>query len=447
MSLKLRLCLMITLLLFGVMLTGMTMMVENARKDVHAEVESAAMLANRMLDVQVLYLSAMSTLVWDTSPFHLRRLSNLRHLRIEFFDAQGNLVDSNQLDDGHPAESRVPAWFARLLTRGEWAGNAARRPIIFHGRLIGELAITPDVSYEITEVWEDTAGLMILMLGLFVVLNMMVYWAVWQALKPVQLIRQALSELEAGNLAARLPRFHLPELDGIAASFNEMASRLQLVQASNQRLTQQLINMQEQERKSLARNLHDELSQSLTTIQVEASAILGARRLQDARAGAEAILQQTRGMREMVRGILRNLRPGVLAEFGLRAALLELIAQWGEHHPRIAVEASIPQTLPELPEVVAVSAYRVVQECLTNVARHAGAEHVRVAMAIDAQRLALVIEDDGSGFEASVNAAGFGLAGMRERVEGLGGRFGIEAVIGHGVKVTADIPLALEAAS
>lgn len=440
MNLKLRLNLLITGLLLAVMLIGMMLMIGNARKDIRAEVDSTARLAQRMLDVQILYLSTYSTVVWEMSPFHLRELSNLRHLRIEFFDTAGRLVDSNISPSDTEAAELPPIWFARVLAVGDAHGAQIRRPIIFQGRPLGELVITPDTAYEIAEIWNDTAGLLGLTLGFFVVLNGMVYWAVWRALGPVEHIRQALAALEHGRMDARLPLFDLPELAGIAVQFNEMARKLQQGRADNHRLTQQLIDLQEQERKSLARNLHDELSQSLTTIQLEASAIQGARRLATIRESAGAILQVTRGVREMVRGMLRNLRPGVLDEFGLRAALLDLLENWGERNRGVAVAADIDIDLENVPEAMAISTYRIVQECLTNIARHAAARHVSLAVKMEENRLTMSIGDDGCGFDPAVRPAGFGLAGMRERVEGLGGVFDIASAPGRGVSVSVALP-------
>lgn len=440
MNLKVRLTLLITLLLAAVMLVGMVLMIGNAREDVRAEVESTAKLAKRMLDMQILYLSNYSTVVWEISPFHLQELSNLRHLRIEFFDTAGRLVDSNISRSGMAAAESPPSWFARVLAVGDAHGAQIRRQIIFHGRPLGELVITPDAAYEIAEIWNDTAGLLGLTLGFFVVLNGMVYWAVWRALGPVEHIRQALAALEHGRMDARLPHFDLPELAGIAIQFNEMARKLQQGRMDNHRLTQQLIDLQEQERKSLARNLHDELSQSLTTIQVEASAILGARRLATIRESACAILQVTRGIREMVRGMLRSLRPGVLDEFGLRAALLDLVENWHERNRGVAVAADIDADLGNVPEAMAISTYRIVQECLTNIARHAAAQHVSLMVKMEESRLMMSVGDDGCGFDPAMRTAGFGLAGMRERVEGLGGIFGIVSMPGQGVSVSVALP-------
>lgn len=440
MNLKVRLTLLITLLLAAVMLIGMVLMIGKAREDVRAEVESTARLAKRMLDVQTLYLALYSTVVWDTSPFRLQDLSNLRHLRVEFFDTAGRLVDSNIPRSGMVAAESPPAWFARVLAVGDTHDTQIRRPIVFHGHPLGELVITPDPAYEIAEIWNDTAGLLGLTLGFFVVLNGMVYWVAWRALKPVEHIRQALSELEQGRMDARLPHFNLPELASIAIQFNEMARKLQQSRMDNLRLTQQLIDLQEQERKSLARNLHDELGQSLTAIQVEASAILGARRLAHTQESANAILQITREVRELVRGMLRSLRPGVLDKFGLRIALLDLVETWNEHNRDVAVATDIDADLAEVPEAMAISAYRIVQECLTNITRHAAAQHVSLIVHKEGDRLMIEIKDDGHGFDPTVRTAGFGLAGMRERVEGLGGELSIVSAPGQGTTVTLVLP-------
>lgn len=441
MSLKFRLNLIITLLLVAVMAVGMMLMVRNAREDVRAEVDSTVRLAHRMLDAQVLHLSTYSMVVWDTSPFHLRDLSNLRHLRIEFRNNAGRIVDSNRPQQpANVAGDAVPQWFSGLLALGDVRAAETRRPIIFQGQQLGVLVVTPDASWEIAEVWNDTAGILGLILGFFIVINGMVYIVVSRALRPVERIRHALMCLGQGKMEERLPHFSQPEMSDIATHFNEMARHLQQGREDNRRLTHQLIELQERERKSMARNLHDELGQSLTTIQIETSAILGARRLTSVRNSAAVIQDMVRGIHAMVRGMLRDLRPGALDEFGLRAALLDLVETWRGRNPGVEVAMDIAEMPESVPEVVAVSAYRFMQECLTNIARHALATHVTLTVAVVRGRLRLHVEDNGRGFDPGARATGFGLTGMRERVAGLGGTLDLRSAPGQGTRISAVFP-------
>jgi two-component system sensor histidine kinase UhpB len=440
MNLKLRLNLIITLLSILATIIGGREIIANAREDIRAEVQSTARLAKRMLDTQILYLTSYGYYTsWDASPFRLFELSNLRHLHIEFFNTSGRLVDSNLVE--HPGKTATPPnWFSRMLGMGDSDNAQLRQTIIFNGKPVGELVITPDASYEIAEVWNDTAGLLLLAIVFFILINVMVYWAVNFALRPVDLVRKALSDLGAGKLDARLPSLGLPELQTVVTQFNDMAQNLQQSRTDNIKLTQQLINLQEKERKQIAQNLHDHLGQSLTIIQVMATTIDGAKKLAKAHEASKVILSEMQSVRSVLRSVLRSLRPGSLDELGLRHALMDLVGIWQDHNPNTEITLYLDRELGMMPETVSIAVYRLVQEALTNIARHAQAGHVSLHVRTHDGKLLIRIEDDGAGFDASSMMSGLGLLGMRERIEGLGGMFSIASTQGNGTLISAAVP-------
>jgi len=274
----------------------------------------------------------------------------------------------------------------------------------------------------------------------FVVVNAMIYWAVGRALRPVNRVLVALSELEQGNLDSRLPSFTLPELTGISSKFNAMAETLQNSIKSNHQLTQQMISLQEDERKSLARDLHDEVGQHLTAIHIDASTILHAKTIADARESAKAIDVVARQMMNIVHGMLQRLRPGSLDELGLKAALQDLIDTWLQRNSSVTADVSLLGDFVGVDETVAIAIYRIVQECLTNIARHSDANKVIVTLHRKSDDLILSVEDNGKGFDPRLVSSGFGVAGMRERVQGLGGHFELNSRVGFGVQIQASLP-------
>lgn len=449
MSLKLRLNLMITALLALVMLVGALLMIGNAREDVRAEVESSAGLALHLLDTEILHYT--SDYAWlngvdvkKASIFRLQSLGNIRHLRIEFYDFSGRKRDSNRPETGAREESGPPLWFVRAMGLASPSMHATRRQIFVSGRVIGELVVTPDPTYEIAEIWDDTKGLFVLVGIFFLVVNAMIYWAVGRALRPVDRVQEALSEIEQGKLEARLPQFELPELSGISRKFNAMAQTLQQSVESNHKLTQQIIRLQEDERKSLARDLHDEIGQCLTAINIDAMAIVNARKIADARESANAIAGVARQLMDMVHHMLQRLRPGVLDELGLAAALHDLVYSWRQRNRGVSSNVRIADDLGSMHETVAIAAYRIIQECMTNVSRHADARRLTLCVARDHDDLLLQVEDDGHGFDTAQSVDGYGLAGMRERVQGLGGSFDIESAPGAGTRLLIRIPCQME---
>lgn len=451
MNLKLRLNLIITLLLAVVMAIGAVFMVHNAREDVRAEVESTTVLALHLLDAEISQYSYdyqwlnggnqqwlnRGTQAPD-SVFRLKSLDNVRHLRVEFFDASGHLRESNHISQPQQ-EHQPPAWFLGIMNVVSSSMQPTHKPIVVNNRKLGELVITPDPSYEIAEIWNDILSLLLLVAVFFVVVNAMVYWAVGRALRPVDRILVALTQLEHGQWGARLPSFTLPELSSISIKFNAMANTLQTSVNNNHKLTQQLITLQEEERKTLARDLHDEIGQHLTAIHVDASAVLKAKSIDEARASAVAIGEVSRQMMDIVHDLLQRLRPVVLEELGLEAALRELADSWQQRNS-VKTSLSIQGHLHGLEDTLLITVYRMVQECLTNVTRHARASQVAITLDCQLHALLLSVVDDGQGFSPG-KSSGFGLAGMRERVEALGGKFELRAAPGRGVSVQVYLPV------
>jgi len=215
---------------------------------------------------------------------------------------------------------------------------------------------------------------------------------------------------------------------------DELAGQVALATAELRSLSRQLLTVQEEERRHLARELHDEIGQALTALQLQLAA---ARRTPAASlSDAEAIVHELTGR---VSELSMDLRPAALDTLGLVPALL-----W--HSQRYEARTGVHVDLRHhgldrrLPPKIEIAAYRVVQEALTNVARHAGIDVVSVQLLAD-DRLTIVIRDRGNGFDAAAISAAGGLGGMRERVELLGGSLGIEAADGAGVVITAEIPL------
>ena len=430
MSLQLKLNLMITCLLLVLLSVSAIFVVKNASEDVRAEVASTANLALHLLDAEILHYS--SDFGWINSDgydsiFKLKSLDNIRHLKIDFYDINGKLRETNRVKRQALDGNAPPQWFVNAMSLTGSELQKQTRNIILSGRYVGEMVVTPDPSYEIAEVWDDTIGLLVLAAVFFVLINVLVYLAVKYTFKPVDRILEALTQIEQGQFSSRLPDFKPVELHAIGQKFNAMADTLQSSTQNNHRLTQQIIRLQEDERKSLARDIHDEIGQYLTAIHVDASAILNGRKLSVAKESARAISSVTRQMMDMVHEILQRLRPRALDELGLSLALGELVHQWRQRCRNVNIIQNIASDIGPIDEAVSITAYRVVQECLTNIAKHANARRVTISVKQDKQFLYLHIEDDGVGFDPTVTAEGFGLAGMNERIQGLMGEMKIES--------------------
>lgn len=246
-----------------------------------------------------------------------------------------------------------------------------------------------------------------------------------------------------------------------------LAAQRELAEAltENRKLSQRYLQIQEDERRFLARELHDELGQSLNAIKIDAVNIRDAMHVRDtitARGAvnadvttsdltevsrsAQAIIDVSSKVYEVVRSLLRRLRPVALDELGLASAVQFSVEEWQRRHKGVDCVLSIDGEFEGLNEDVNITAYRFVQECLTNVARHAKAQRVEVSLRrhianSGPNRLELFVDDNGRGVDPAVPRSGLGLIGLRERVDALGGRFEITGTPGSGTRISASIPL------
>ena len=309
----------------------------------------------------------------------------------------------------------------------------------YPGFKVGEFVVTPNLDSEAWAVWRQIRTVLGMTVGILV-LNLLIYLPVRRALQPTDQILAVLERMEAGDLSVRMPRPRLIELRRIAAGFDHLAERLQKIMAEQRHLAQRLLAVREEERRCLARELHDEFGQCLTSIGAEAAFITGQARERQSGLlpAAQSIASVTAHMMESLQGILGQLRPMGLDEFGLRAGLEQLLGGWQRRLPGCAFELFINGEIDDLPGDLTVSLYRIVQESLTNAVRHGVPRTVTVRLDREADRCGLSVQDDGEKREPRTAGSGLGVLGMNERVAALGGRFAIKALSPQGMRVEAE---------
>ncbi|HNB78688.1 MAG TPA: sensor histidine kinase [Rhodocyclaceae bacterium] len=225
-----------------------------------------------------------------------------------------------------------------------------------------------------------------------------------------------------------------------------MLAEVKLVDSEEQyrRLSRRYLEAQESERRHLARELHDELGQYLNAIKVDAVALRDYTKSSggDARRSAATIVDLTDHVYGVVRTLMSQLRPVALDELGLIPALQHCIEGWRMRLPQLGFDLFANEgELGMLDEQVRLTAFRIVQESLTNAARHARATRVSVMLGREAGTIRAVVQDDGIGMDAKTRTNGLGLVGMRDRVEALGGTLSIRSSPQFGTRIEARIPL------
>lgn len=267
--------------------------------------------------------------------------------------------------------------------------------------------------------------------------------------RPIRNLVQATTEVGRGNLTVRAPHWADDEIGALADAFNQMvadldASRQAIAEkdAARTRLLEQLINAQEEERKRIARELHDSVGQALSSLMLGLKMLAPMDHPDAVKRQAEELHQQVVTILEQVRVLSRQLRPSVLDDLGLAAALERYVDEFARLYPHIAVDLHC-NLAERLPPTVETTLYRIVQEAMTNAARHGQPTLISVLLTRRDGYVQAIVEDNGCGFDVeAARRAGrsVGLHGMAERAELIGGRLDIESSA-NGTAVYVEVPV------
>ena len=256
-----------------------------------------------------------------------------------------------------------------------------------------------------------------------------------RAFAPLSRLTAGMASVDPLQPGVRLEEHDDPELGTLVTSFNAMADRLESERRSS---TARLLTAQEDERRRIAGELHDEVGQHLTALLLMLDRF--AVEAHDAiRGDAQAARELARGSLEQLRGLVRGLRPPGLDELGLTAALTALTRQVSEQ-TRLPVSRDLDRVPMDIDPAAALVIYRIAQECLTNVARHAPHAHVTLTLSATSDHLILRVSDDGPGIDTANPVDGTGIRFMRERALIVGASLQINSAPATGTEVTLTVP-------
>jgi signal transduction histidine kinase len=379
---------------------------------------------------------------------------------VQYVESNGSIARSSCIgfnrDIGTP-----PTWFAALCGWIPAPQTDVVRLISYRDKPYGSVVVTTERAAVLAAIWKEVSGMLgltALVIGAICILQ---YGAISRVLRPTKDILAGLDRLARGDLSSRLPRFQLIELQRISEAFNTLAANLERTTREKMELAAKLVDHQEQERLDLARDLHDELAQGLSAMSAVAASIKATAENECPALVPDArnLSQTSMAVMRALRTTLRALRPPEIDDFGLAASLAVL----ARDHERLAggrlkISLETNGDLRVLPPTAASHVYRIVQEGLTNINKHAHAAQARVDLGFrpeagapttsERRWLTLTIENDGCGAADSGIVAqgnGFGLIGMRERVMALGGQLDIIDLGDRGFKLHAMIPFEVSA--
>lgn len=343
-----------------------------------------------------------------------------------------------------PEPADWPAFFESCYRWLFDPGRRAVKPIELHGRTHGWLTVTPSAELEIADAWDKALSLTALSCATLLAVCTLVYLSIRRALNPARAIVRGVETLESGQLDFRLPAFGLKEWQRIGAAINRLASGQQQLLNERRKLAGKLITLQEAERRYLARELHDEFGQCLAGIQAVAASIrhTADRQCPELVGEAEQIGRIAMHMMAAVRQLLGQLRPAEFDELGLAASLNSLVAGWnGRNQGATRFHLNINGDCALLSEIQAINLFRITQECLTNIAKHAMAATAHVRLQVQNATIVLSIQDDGIASRLPfAESDGIGLLGIRERVTALGGQLTLAIAEPRGLIVEIRLP-------
>jgi two-component system sensor histidine kinase UhpB len=448
-SLRLRVNAIVAALMSLLVIALLVLQIQATRHGVREEIVGANRVAGQLLE-------RVGWIYGTSGPAGIRGfLSPLGRLRandITLIDEHGEVLYRSP-PSVYKQGRAAPAWFTGLVQP-----PVQGREIRLAGG--GRLSVQADPSRAILDGWDDLVALSTLAALALVVINGLVFWLVSQALQPFPAIVQGLQRLQRGEYGARLPLLPGREAARIGAAVNQVAAAIEeQVQArlrafeterrlqESRDLVRQIEHHRETERRELARELHDELGQSVTAIRSLAKLLEQRLPAGDGpgREAAALIGAEAARLYDGMHGLIPRLTPMALESLGLADALAELVRGVRQRQPEVAIHLAVPALPEDIDPAAALAAYRVVQEALNNALRHSGARRIDIAVALRGARLTVSVCDDGCGLSEGWEGAGrYGLLGLRERVSALGGECGAQRRLEGGTRVQAVLPLAGE---
>ena len=445
MSLRLKINAIVGTLTLAFVCTLLGLQFDNMRESVHEEVVAANRVASQILGHVVAARTAQGTSgVLD----FVRGLGRLRSNDITLLDDAGRALYRSP-PSSYKAGRDAPAWFAALVSPTQ----STQSIDLSEGRMV----VRASPSRAVLDAWDRFGQLLLVSAGLLLAVNVLVFWIVGRTVRPFARIVAALDDLQAGRFDTVLPPLKGSEAAAIGAAFNHMvealrrtleterwAARAERELLDSRELTRWIDRHIEQERHLIARELHDELGQSVTAIRSMALSIAQRVQALDAQSeqAARLIAEESSRLYDAMHGLIPRLTPLVLDNFGLREALGDLAERTRRSHDGLQVELLVD--LPDVPLSAdsALALYRAAQEGLTNALRHGRAPSVHITLHAEAGELVLDVVDSGQGLDAdwSGRRGHHGLRWLSERVEGLGGRLTMEAAQPHGAHLSVRLP-------
>ena len=444
MSLRLKINLIfavLTILVFSILIA---IEMNATRNSVAEEMEASGRIASQLLG-RIGNMYANKNLP-ELVEF-LRETGRVRAQEISLHSLNGDLLYQSP-PSVYKTGRNAPQWYAALITPPE----SVRVIELSNARI----TMRTNPTRAILDGWDNLADILFAQSVLFIIADLVIFWLVGYWLAPLEKIERGLREIEQGDHHVRLPALPGKEAGQMGRAFNRMAQaveeNIQVRQATaeaqarlatQREFTQLLYARIEQERAALARELHDELGQSLTGIRSISKSLLQHADVAGSplQRSAQMLFDTAGMMSDAMHRMIPRLRPIQLEGMGLVDAVRDLLTATQLKNPELKTELEVQGEIPALNEECELHAYRIIQEAITNVVRHAKASRTHVCIAMKNNSLILSIADDGQGAQSLQREGHYGVRGMQERAASIHGNIVFQPAAMGGCEVLVNLPL------
>jgi len=315
----------------------------------------------------------------------------------------------------------VPRWFVKLL---DVPAIGKAYPVLIGNDHVGDVLFSPDLSADVFEKWIGFLAIVLSGSTLMLLAALSAYFTTGSAIRPLKELQAGLTRLRTGHYDTAITAGGPPEIRRSCEAANQLARTLRQLSHDNRDLLRRLVSVQDDERRELARELHDELGPLLFAIRANTTALAETATggLAEPGSPAQGILEAAEAMQHANRRILEGLSPLYVQELGLEQSIRTLLRNAQAQSPDVKLASHVDPGLNDIDGLLSQTTYRVIQEGVTNVLRHAQASELNVSATIAGKDIVIEISDDGVGFGPE-ETFGRGLTGMSERVRALNGSF------------------------
>jgi two-component system sensor histidine kinase UhpB len=313
----------------------------------------------------------------------------------------------------------VPAWFVSLL---RIPNLATAHPITIGQQRAGDILFVPDLTPDLVEKWLGFLAIVLSGSALLVLAAISAYLTTTMALRPLEQLGAGLARMQQGDYDHAIPLLGPPEIRQSCEEANQLARKLKLLARDNRTMLRKIVSLEDDERRELANELHDELGPLLFAIRANAIALSGSST--DPEAPSQRLIEAAEAVQHASRRILEGLSPLYLEELGLEKSIQTLLQNAHISLPTVTTSAELDPRLDSLDHLLSQTIYRVIQEAVTNVIKHAQATTLSVVAAMRDQAVTIEVSDDGIGFPDNVSL-GRGLTGMSDRSRALDGKLDV----------------------